>query len=186
MTINFSAQLRTHLPPKWLTWLRSQTAGLNGVKIKTGVVVYDNVKFLRFPRNISVGADSVIKSHVHICPCNSSAAISIGERTTIGFYSMIYSSKSIEIGADCMIGPFAYLVDSDHGTDRILPMNLQSNITEPVKIGNDVWVGARTMILKGVTIGDGAIIAAGSIVKRDVHPYSIVGGIPAKVLGERK
>lgn len=55
----------------------------------------------------------------------------------------------------------------------------------PVVIGNDVWIGARAMILRGVTIGDGAIVAGGSVVTKDVAPYAVVGGIPAKVIKHR-
>ena len=57
-------------------------------------------------------------------------------------------------------------------------------VSKPIKIGNHVWIGQRATVLKGVTIGDGAVIAAGSIVTRDVPPHSLVGGIPAKVLKE--
>ena len=59
------------------------------------------------------------------------------------------------------------------------------NELPPVTIGNDVWIGARAIILDGVTIGDGAIVAAGAVVTRDVEPYTIVGGIPAKVIRRR-
>ena len=55
----------------------------------------------------------------------------------------------------------------------------------PVTIGNDVWIGAGAIILDGVTIGDGAVIAAGAVVVRDVEPYSIVGGVPAKLIRNR-
>lgn len=53
---------------------------------------------------------------------------------------------------------------------------------EPISIGNDVWIGCRAMILDGVKIGDGAIIAAGAVVTKDVPPYAIVGGVPAKII----
>nr|WP_200389622.1 DapH/DapD/GlmU-related protein [Thiocapsa imhoffii] len=65
-------------------------------------------------------------------------------------------------------------------------MNRQANIANPIRIGNDVWIGAHAAILSGVTIGEGAIVAAGAVVRQDVDPYTIVGGVPAKVLGERQ
>jgi len=65
-------------------------------------------------------------------------------------------------------------------------MNKQPNIASPVQIGSDVWVGSHSVILSGICIGDGAIIAAGSVVKKDVPPYTIVGGTPATILGKRK
>jgi len=123
---------------------------------------------------------------VHICPCNKKAEVFIGSRTTVGFNTFIYASSKITIGKDCMIAPFVYIVDSDHGTDKKIFMNKQSNVSNPIQIGSDVWIGVRSVILSGVSIGDGAVIAAGSVVSKDVPPYAIVGGVPAKILGERK
>ena len=56
--------------------------------------------------------------------------------------------------------------------------------TAPIKIGNHVWIGARATILKGVKIGDGAVVAAGAVVTRDVPPNTLVGGVPAKIIKE--
>lgn len=85
-----------------------------------------------------------------------------------------------------MIAPFVYIVDSDHGLQREKKMNLQPNSARPISIGNDVWIGAHCVILPGVKIHDGAVIAAGAVVREDVPPYMIVGGVPAKPLGERQ
>jgi acetyltransferase-like isoleucine patch superfamily enzyme len=67
-----------------------------------------------------------------------------------------------------------------------VPINRQPNTARPIRIGNGVWIGAQALILSGVTIADGAIIAAGSVVREDVAPNTIVGGVPAKVIGVRK
>ncbi|MBO6577025.1 MAG: acyltransferase [Rhodothermales bacterium] len=99
---------------------------------------------------------------------------------------MIYASHTIEIGADCLIAPFVYLVDSNHGTAPGINMNRQPNTTAPIKIKNDVWVGAHAIILAGVTVGEGAVVAGGSVVKSDVPSNAIVGGVPARVIGERR
>jgi len=85
-----------------------------------------------------------------------------------------------------MIAPFVYIVDSDHGIGRNELMNRQQNQPAAIRIGDDVWVGAHSVILKGVHIDHGAVIAAGSVVREDVHKFTIVGGVPAKVIGERK
>ena len=87
---------------------------------------------------------------------------------------------------NCLIAPFTYIVDSNHEIKKGLNINSQNNATDSIKIGNDVWLGAGSKILAGVTIEDGAVIAAGAIVKSDVKANQIVGGIPAKVIGERK
>ncbi len=109
----------------------------------------------------------------------------VGDRTSIGFHTFLYASSRITIGSDCMIAPFVYIVDSDHGIRRDALMNQQTNVPRPILIGNDVWIGAHAVILAGVEIGDGAVVAAGAVVKRDVKPYSVVGGVPARPLGER-
>ena len=127
----------------------------------------------------------VLKSGAKLCPCNPQASIHIGDNTTVGYHTFMFASNKIEIGHDCLIAPFVYLVDSDHNIDRSSLINQQGNSTAPIKIGNDVWIGTGAKILKGVSIADGAIIAAGAIVKDDVEAYSIVGGIPAKKISER-
>jgi len=161
-------------------------AKLRGVKLAPSVSIFSKAKLLRYPRNISLGKSAVIKSGAHICPCNANAIISIGDRTTIGFYTFIYASSTISIGHDCMIAPFVYMVDSDHGIQAGLPMNSQANKSKPIHIGDDVWIGAHSVILAGITVGSGSIVAAGAVVRENVQPNTIVGGVPASVIGVRK
>ncbi len=141
---------------------------------------------MRYPRNIHVGDDVVIKEGARICSCNENAMIRIGARTTVGYHTFIFSSQEIVIGDDCLIAPFVYIVDSDHGTARERKINLQPNQTAPINIGCDVWIASGVTILKGVTIGDGAVIAANSVVNTDVPPFAIFGGSPARKIGERE
>jgi acetyltransferase-like isoleucine patch superfamily enzyme len=150
------------------------------------VFIEQNVGLMRYPRNIQIADDVVIKEGARICACNEHAQIRFGARTTVGYYTYIFASDSITIGEDCLIAPFVYIVDSNHGTRRNELINRQPNICAPITIGNDVWIGAKATVLAGVTIGDGAIIASGAIVNRDVEPYTIVGGSPAKFIGERQ
>lgn len=115
-------------------------------------------------------------------PRETGAIIDIGERTAIMNGCEIIAMTSIKIGADCRIGPHTLIYDSDfHGVapDR----RNQSGETSPVSIGDNVWIGSRSIILKGVSIGRDAVIAAGSVVTRDVPDGVIVGGNPAKQLG---
>jgi acetyltransferase-like isoleucine patch superfamily enzyme len=65
-------------------------------------------------------------------------------------------------------------------------MRLQRSIEKPIIIGNDVWIGANAVILKGVEIGDGAVVAAGAVVNKPIAAYEIWGGVPAKKIGQRK
>ena len=140
---------------------------------------------MRYPRNIQIDDDVVLKEGARICACNDKATITIGKNTTVGYHAFMFASEKIVIGDDCMIGPFSYIVDSDHGKKRQQTMNRQPNETAAIIINNDVWIGTGVKILKGVTIGEGAVVAAGAVVKDDVPPYKIVGGIPAKVISER-
>lgn len=92
---------------------------------------------------------------------------------------------NITIGNDVLIGPKTIIWSRDHGTRKDEKINLQVHTDSPIWIGNDVWIGAGSIILKGVKVNDGAIIAAGSIVTKDVPSFSIVAGNPAKVIRKR-
>lgn len=178
-------QLRAHLPAALPSRLRSLWHRARGVHLGSGAVIFPRAQLLRYPGNIRIGADAILKSDAHLCPCRPTATVSVGARTTIGFHTFVYASERIDIGDDCMIAPFVYIVDSDHGIALGTNMNSQPNVTRPISIGNDVWIGAKAVILSGSTIGSGAIIAAGSVVRGNVPPGTIYGGIPAKEIGRR-
>ena len=181
-----NSQLRAHLPNPALTgWLR-RWHRLRGVALSPTTIVFRGARLLRYPRNISLADDVIVKSGAHLCPCGPSARIAIGARSTVGFHTFLYASAGITVGADVMIAPFVYIVDSDHGTALGTRMNLQANKPAPILIGNDVWIGAHAVILPGVTIADGAVVAAGAVVREDVPENTIVGGVPARMLGVRK
>jgi len=111
--------------------------------------------------------------------------ISIGDYSGIGIDAKL--SGEITIGDNVMMGPEVMIYTSNHNYGRKdIPMidQGQSDI-RPVVIGDDVWIGARAIILPGVNIGKGSIIAAGSVVTKDVLEYSIVGGNPAKLIKKR-
>lgn len=178
-------QLRRYLPNRFISAIINTFHRFRGAKISSKSMIYKGAKLLRHPKNIKIGKYSIIKSSSEICACNKNAFIEIGDRTTIGNYTFIYASEKISIGNDCMIAPFVYIVDSNHKMEAGIKMNLQDNVTKPIKIGNDVWIGAKAVILSGVDIGDGAIISAGSVVNENVMPNSIVGGVPARHLKYR-
>ncbi len=180
-----NAQLRKHLKPTLATRWRYFKHSLKLGALGQGVYFENKVHLMRYPKNIFLGDNMVLKAECRICPCNENATIKIGKNTTVGYHTYMFASEKIEIGQDCLIAPFVYIVDSDHTIDKKLPINKQPNQTAPIVIGNDVWIGTGAKILKGVTIEDGAVIAAGALVKDDVKSYSIVGGIPAKKISER-
>ena len=179
-------QLRKHLKFTLLHKIRQFTLRRKIDTLGENVFIEKNVKILRFPKNVQIGNQVVLKEGARICSCNQDAKINIGENTTFGYHSFLFSSESIEIGNNCLIAPFVYIVDSDHNIEKGKLINEQPNSTAPVKIGNDVWIGTGAKILKGVSIENGAVIAAGAIVRNDVKAYEIHGGIPAKKISDRK
>ncbi|MBE6037126.1 MAG: acyltransferase [Clostridiales bacterium] len=115
-----------------------------------------------------------------------STRIEIGDRSGIGDRSWIHGK--VIIGDDVMMGPECVMLTANHNMARTdIPMNRQGDGEEkPVRIGNDVWLGARVIVLPGVTIGDGAVIGAGSVVTKDVPPYCVAAGNPARVIRDRR
>lgn len=110
----------------------------------------------------------------------------VGTKTTLNEQVFIAVTESVTIGSNCMLAPRVYILDVDHAYERRdIPMATQGYKSAPVVIGDDVWIGTQAVILRGVTIGTGAIVAANSVVTCDVEPYTIVGGAPSKLLKVR-
>lgn len=130
------------------------------------------------------------------------AGIKIGRGSTIHMKARFYDPRNIEIGEDTIIGEGAVLDGRDklfigNHVDiatEVMIYNSEHNINDetfvatnaPVKIEDYVFIGPRVTILAGVTVGKGAIIGAGAVVTKDVPPFAIVGGVPAKIIGERR
>lgn len=119
------------------------------------------------------------------------AVFGTGNNIEIGNYSGLGVKCNVrgplKIGDNVMMGPEVRIITNIHIFDRIdIPMRTQGHRIKGVVIGNDVWIGARVIILPGVSIGDGVIIGAGSIVTKNIQPYAIVGGAPAKLIRLRK
>jgi acetyltransferase-like isoleucine patch superfamily enzyme len=115
----------------------------------------------------------------------TAARLVIGGGTYVNRFTMFDASERIEVGRGCLIGPFCYITDHDHGIELARPTAQQPLVSGSVRIGNNVWVGAGAIILKGVTIGDGAVIGAGAVVTRQVRPNEKVAGVPARMIGSR-
>lgn len=111
--------------------------------------------------------------------------LSIGDNSGVGVNALI--SFGVTIGNDVMMGPDCMIFTNNHGMERRdIPMWMQkSSELQPVVIGNDVWIGARVIILPGVHVGDGAVLGAGAVVTKDVPPYGIVAGNPARLIRMR-
>jgi len=144
--------------------------------------------------SIHIGSNGHILSN--LCTRLPEASIKIGDRCFLGRHTTVLASASITIGDDVMIGGECYITDNDgHSLDwrirRNDVMDRKMGFKDwkhvemaPVKIGNDVWIAPKCIILKGVTIGDAAVIAAGSVVTKDVPARTVVAGNPARVVRE--
>nr|WP_279663758.1 acyltransferase [Ectobacillus ponti] len=113
--------------------------------------------------------------------------ITLGDNVFINYDCILWAAPNgkIKVGNDVLLGPGVKIIASNHGTSAEQLIRLNPWDDGDITIENDVWIGANTIILKGITIGQGAVIAAGSIVNKDVPPYTIYGGAPAKKIRDR-
>jgi acetyltransferase-like isoleucine patch superfamily enzyme len=168
---------------------------LGGIKIRN-FFYSKHIKHNEFviPENVTiVGLEDVeIGRKFRVCPnvkiiSENSGKISIGTNFFANYNTFIYSSESyIKIGNDCLLGPDVLIINTNHATQKNILIREQASVSLPINIGNDVWIGAKATILAGVTIGDGAVIAAGSVVNKDVEANAIVAGTPAKLIKYRE
>jgi acetyltransferase-like isoleucine patch superfamily enzyme len=109
------------------------------------------------------------------------ATLEIGDRTFINHGCSIAAKQLVRIGANCNIGSHVVIMDNDF--HRIEPeRRTESPPSGPIIIEDNVWIGVRAIVLRGVTVGAGSVIAAGSVVSKDVPARTLVGGVPAKVI----
>lgn len=146
---------------------------------------YSNARRLgnKNPGKLVLGNHSQMEVGGFTVYAGGSIGVSDNAKLKIGSGYMNYNSTitcfdHIEIGEGVCISENVVIRDSDNHT--IIREGYRQ--TAPIKIGNHVWIGVNCTILKGVTIGDGAVIAAGAVVTKDVPPHSLVGGVPAKVI----
>jgi acetyltransferase-like isoleucine patch superfamily enzyme len=133
---------------------------------------------------VRVGPKCVIDRDVTI-ECRGS--LIVGARTVFGHHVTIGIRDAVQIGSDCLIAEMVSIRDHDHGFyDIETPMRRQEALTAPVLIEDDVWIGAKATITRGVRIGRGAIVGANAVVTSDVPAGVIVGGIPARIIRERR
>jgi acetyltransferase-like isoleucine patch superfamily enzyme len=141
----------------YVRWLKSQ------LKVGQNFWVLGTLEYTN-SHNISIGNHVYINKHVFL--------EALGD-------------AHITIGNNVMIGRYTYIVTILHGTKRNIPMIDQPNTYQSVTIEDDVWIGANVIILPGVTVGKGAIVGAGAVVTKDVLPYTVVGGVPARLIKQR-
>nr|WP_321233994.1 acyltransferase [uncultured Psychroserpens sp.] len=165
-----------------------------GHKIKTGsglnlmkhsyinALSYDGVEI---GNNFTLGKYAIIECTGVLR--NVGNSLKIGDNVGINHYCFIGVRGDIEIGNDVIFGPRVNIFSENHNYDAIDVSIKHQGVTKgKTTIGNDVWIGANVSIMSGVNIGDGCVIAAGAVVTKDIPSYSIIGGVPAKIIKSRK
>ena len=152
----------------------------NGVfRIDSGVTI------LGF-ENIVLGSNSNFMKNSYIY-ANDNGILIIGDNFSINSNSQIGAAYGkMVIGNNCMIAPNCVLRASNHTFDSVdIPILKQGHTYGEILIDDDVWIGSNSVITANVKIGKGSVIGAGSVVTKDVEPYSVVGGVPAKLIKKR-
>jgi acetyltransferase-like isoleucine patch superfamily enzyme len=134
--------------------------------------------------SVRVGSKVVIDQDATL-ECRGSLVV--GSGTVFGHHVTIGVRDTVTIGCDCLIAEMVSIRDHDHGYhDAALPMRDQEPLVASVVIGDDVWIGSKATITRGVHIGPGAIVGANSVVTKDVSAGTVVGGVPARVIRDQR
>jgi acetyltransferase-like isoleucine patch superfamily enzyme len=107
--------------------------------------------------------------------------VRLGDRVEINNFSIVNGTGGVDIGDDTLVGPGVRIISYQHRYASGATIRSQAVDAKPIRIGRDVWLGANSIILAGVSIGDGAVVAAGAVVREDVPPHAVVAGVPAKL-----
>ena len=134
---------------------------------------------IRFGRFVWIGDGTKIRCHEGV--------VEIGAKTVMGQECTISAYQRVRIGEQCVIADRAMFIDFDHGMVEVeRPIRLQGIYKRDVEVGNNVWIGYGACILRGVSIGDNAVIGTNSVVTKDVPANAVVGGIPARIIRMRE
>jgi len=158
------------------------TASLNLIRlslikvVKGGRITFNAMQFLSFGTTIRIGRKGRIilgrstQTRKGVALLARSGTIDIGDRVGLNMNCIITSHEMIEIGDNCVFGPNVMIFDHDHDYKG----KTGGFLTSPIRIGNNVWVGANVVILRGTTIGDNSVIGAGSVIKGDIPADCVV------------
>lgn len=139
---------------------------------------------VKIGKNVSIGRNSIIECTGVIRELGE--GLVIGDNVGIAANAFLAVRGPVEIGENTIIGPGVSLHAENHVfADRDIPIRLQGSDRKGVTIGKDCWIGSKVVILDGVKIGDGCVVAAGAVVNKSFPSYTIIGGVPAKILKYR-
>jgi acetyltransferase-like isoleucine patch superfamily enzyme len=160
-----------YLAAKW--YLRKATS--LGTVLLEGRALVVNGGLLRFGDHVRLNGTTVRLEFV----CYGGGRLELGDGTFVNYGTNMSAMKSVVIGQNCSIGQYSIIMDCDH---HDISDHGSLGTVEPVMIEDDVWLGARTIVLKGSHIGRGSVIGANSVVKGFIPPYSLAAGSPARVI----
>ena len=141
-----------------------------------------------WPKNIEIGPDCTIQDKVRFYvshPFSYDNRIEIGKCVFLGQNCDFNCASKIKVGDNTLIAANTMIVDVGHATASETLINKQPVVSGAILIGNDVWIGAGCIILKGITIGNGSVIGAGSLVNKSVPAYQVWAGTPARFIKNR-
>lgn len=158
----------------------------NMVHISEGVIFDGNVTLdLRHGGEISIGRNTILMEGVIIKPFGG--RVKLGENCSVNPYCILYGHGGLEIGDFVRIAAHSTIIPANHVFDNLdVPICKQGLTQKGIVIEEDVWLGSGVRILDGVRIGRGSVIAAGAVINSTVHPYSIYGGVPGKLIKKRQ
>lgn len=161
-----------------IAWYRTLYPGLRtgrGVTLERGVHIV-----VTKGASLTIGEAVLVERY---CQLIVSGTLTIGHGSFVGTGSIIAASERVDIGKDALIAACSMIRDNDHRIDQSgVPYGQQGLVSSPVSIGDNVWIGTKSTVLRGVTIGDDAIVGANAVVSSDVQAATLVGGVPAKLI----
>lgn len=144
---------------------------------------------MTWPHQVRIGAQCLLEDDIYFKfdgIWQPGPSIIVGDRVFLGKNCEFNVRQRVQIGDDCLIASGCKFVDHDHGVEIGQPMNLQEGREAAIVLAEDVWLGCNVVVLKGVTIGRGAIVGAGAVVTKSIPAMEIWGGVPARKIGERQ
>lgn len=130
-------------------------------------------------RWVHVGDGTALRAH--------EGTLRVGDKVVFGRHNTVNCYLDVEIGATTLIADWVYVADFDHRFDDLVtPIKDQGIVKSPVRIGPDCWIGVKVSVLRGSIVGEGCVLAAHTVVRGEIPPRSVAGGVPAKVIKRRR
>jgi acetyltransferase-like isoleucine patch superfamily enzyme len=157
------------------------------VRLARDVYIDHGVYLHACPGGIEIGEGTLVMHHAELHVYNfrdlPDAGIKIGKQSLVGEFCVIRGPGGVEIGDRVYLSPGVHIYSSDHVFDDPDICFVDQGVTmQGVTIEDECWIGAKAVILDGVTVGERSVVAAGAVVTKDVPPYSLVAGVPARVI----